>query len=200
MLRRSFIALLGILVCTAAPLAAQPSARDEQTIDDIRKAVLRLPYYGVFDFLAFAYDKGTVTLSGYVYQPSLKREVISVVKRVARVDDVVDEIEELPVSQNDDSIRWRTFYRIYGDSVLSRYAPGGGLSRFDRRFVAPRYPGMQPFGSYPIQIVVKGGRTILLGIVDSEFDKTIAGVRAREVPGAFGVDNELVVMDSTGRR
>ena len=56
-----------------------------------------------------------------------------------------------------------------------------------------RYPGMQPFGTYPIHIVVQGGRTLLLGVVDSEFDRTIAGLRAREVPGTFGVENELVV-------
>jgi hypothetical protein len=33
----------------------------------------------------------------------------------------------------------------------------------------------------------------LLGVLDSEADKTVAGVRAREVPGSFGVENELVV-------
>ena len=83
-------------------------------------------------------------------------------------------------------------------SVLSRYAPGGGLSRFDLRYYS-RYPGTQPYGDYPIQIIVKGGRTTLLGVVDSEFDKRIAGVRAREVFGTFGVENELVVLDAKGR-
>jgi hypothetical protein len=198
MLRRELATLLGVLVCAAVPLAAQRSASDEQTVEDIRQAVLKLPYYGAFDHLAFEYDKGTVILSGYVYQSSLKRDVLSAVKRVPRVDEVVDRIEELPVSQNDDTIRWRTFYRIYGDSVLSRYAPGGGLSRFDLRYYS-RYPGTQPYGDYPIQIIVKGGRTTLLGVVDSEFDKTIAGVRAREVFGTFGVENDLVVLDAKGR-
>jgi osmotically-inducible protein OsmY len=198
MLRRELATLLGVLVCAAVPLAAQRPAHDEQTLEDIRQAVLKLPYYGAFDHLAFEYDKGTVILSGYVYQPSLKRDVLSAVKRVPRVDEVVDRIEELPVSQNDDTIRWRTFYRIYGDSVLSRYAPGGGLSRFDLRSYS-RYPGAQPYGDYPIQIIVKGGRTTLLGVVDSEFDKRIAGVRAREVFGTFGVENELVVLEAKGR-
>jgi osmotically-inducible protein OsmY len=59
---------------------------------------------------------------------------------------------------------------------------------------------MQPFGNYPIHIIVNRGRTLLLGIVDSEFDKTLAGVRAREVPGTFGVDNELVVAGDERRR
>jgi osmotically-inducible protein OsmY len=56
-----------------------------------------------------------------------------------------------------------------------------------------RYPGMQPIGMYPIHIIVSGGRTRLLGLVDSEADRTLVMSRAREVPGAFGVNNELVV-------
>ena len=52
---------------------------------------------------------------------------------------------------------------------------------------------MQPFGTYPIHIIVKGGRTTLLGVVDSESDKTVAGFKAREVGQVLGVENELVV-------
>ena len=50
-----------------------------------------------------------------------------------------------------------------------------------------RFPGMEPLGDYPIHIIVKGGKITLLGVVDSEADKTVAGMRARDVPGAFGV-------------
>jgi hypothetical protein len=56
-----------------------------------------------------------------------------------------------------------------------------------------RFPGMQPFGNYAIHIVVRNGRTMLVGGVDSESDRLLAGVRAREVPGVFAVDNDLVV-------
>ena len=196
MKRRAFVTIIAALLFAGALPSAQKASADQQTIDNIRETLLRLPYYGVFDFLAFQYEKGTVTLSGFAYQPSLKREAVSAVKRVPRVDDVIDKVEELPVSPNDDRIRWQTFYQIYNDSSLSRYAPGGGLSRFDRRFEMARYPGMQPLGNYPIQIIVKGGRTLLLGVVDSELDKTLAGVRAREVPGTFAVENELVIASS----
>ena len=48
-------------------------------------------------------------------------------------------------------------------------------------------------GDYPIHIVVKGGRIMLLGVVDNEGDKRLAEMRAREVEGAFGVENLLVV-------
>jgi hypothetical protein len=175
-----------------APLAAQ-SPTDQRTIEDIQKALIRLPYYGVFDFLTLQYEKGTVTLSGFVYNPTLKKDVVSATRRVARVDEVVDQIVELPTSLNDDRIRWQTFDLIYRDSPLSRYAAGGGLSRFDPEPSSAQARGMQPFGDYAIHIIVKGGRTLLAGVVDSEIDKRIAGVRANEVPGTFGVDNELVV-------
>jgi hypothetical protein len=198
-MKKTRLVVVACLASVSLALAQQPT-RDQATIDDIRKAILRLPYYGVFDFLAMQYDRGTATISGYVYQPALAREVLEATRRVPRVDDVVDRIERLPASQHDDDIRWSTFTHIYTDGTLSRYAAGGGLTRFDRRYNLTRYPGMQPFGNYPIHIIVNRGRTLLLGIVDSEFDKTLAGVRAREVPGTFGVDNELGVAGDERRR
>jgi hyperosmotically inducible periplasmic protein len=199
MRQRLFIILVAALL--AAPVSAQQlPTNDQQTVDSIQHALVRLPYYGVFDYLAFRYDKGTVTLSGYAYAAGLKRDAVNAVKGIPRVDKVVDQIEQLPASQNDDRIRWRTFYRIYNDSVLSRYAPGGGFSaRFDRAFSPTRYPGTQPFGDYPIHIVVDRGRTQLLGVVDTDADKTIAGFRAREVPGTFGVENQLAIPPRTTR-
>ncbi len=194
MLQRLFIILVAALLAAPVSAAQQLPTEDQQTVDSIQHALVRLPYYGVFDYLAFRYDKGTVTLSGYAYAAGLKRDAVSAVKGIPRVDKVVDQIEQLPASPNDDRIRWRTFYKIYNDTVLSRYAPGGALSvRFDRGFLSPRYPGTQPFGVYPIHIVVDRGRTRLLGVVDTEADKTTAGFRAREVPGTFGVENQLVI-------
>lgn len=184
----AFAALLSF----GAPVGAQ-SLTDQRTIEDIQKALTRLHDYGVFDFLTMQYERGTVTLSGFVYRSGLKREVISATKRVARVDDVVDQIGELPNSSNDDRIRWHTFDLIYRDDALARYGAGGGLTSFDDQINSRQFPGMQPFGTYAIHIIVKGGRTVLAGVVDSEIDKRIAGVRANEVPGTFGVDNQLVV-------
>ena len=118
------------------------------------------------------------------------------------VDTVNDQVEELPVSFNDDDLRWQTYYAIYRDPILSRYAPGGGMlwghrHPFRRGALLPmgpsRFPGMEPAGDYPIHIIVKQGRIMLLGVVDSESDKTVAGMKARGVPLSFAVDNELTV-------
>jgi len=81
---------------------------------------------------------------------------------------------------------------VEGD-FLSRYTPGGAMSaRYEALSIA-RFPGMQPFGMYPIHIIVKNRRTTLLGVVDSEIDRNLAGVRARDVTGVFSVENDLVV-------
>jgi hypothetical protein len=169
------------------------------SVEGIRQELLKLPYYGVFDYIVFGYDKGTVTLGGYVYRLGLKSDAERAVKRVAGVDTVVNNLEELPVSPNDDEIRWRTYYAIYTDPFLSRYAPGGGVlwghRHRPRRFAlgGPLFSGMEPTGDYPIRIIVKGGRITLLGVVDNQADKNVAGIRANGVPGTFGVDNQLVV-------
>ena len=177
---------------TTAQPAAQPVAVKETTLM-VERALQRLPYYGVFDFLAFGVDRGVVTLHGYAYQGNLASDAARAVKRVSGVDEVANTITLLPASQNDDRIRWATFYKIYTDDFLSRYAPGGGTFAGREVRSSTRFPGMQPFGTYPIHIIVNNGRTTLLGVVDNEADKTVAGVRAREISGVFGVENELVV-------
>jgi hypothetical protein len=109
------------------------------------------------------------------------------------VEEVSNTIEVLPASQNDDRIRWATFYRIYTDDFLSRYAPGGVHGVLQDLRDERRFPGMQPVGRYPIHIIVKGGRTMLLGVVDNAADRQVAQVRAREVTGVFNVENDLTV-------
>jgi len=196
---------LSLCAVTLLLTAARGTAQTGSPVEDIRKELLRLPYYGVFDFLAFSYDKGTVELTGYAFSPNLKQSAERAVKRASRVDLVVNQVEDLPASMNDDGLRWRVYYSIYNDPFLSRYAPGGGLL-WGRRFAysgpfSPMNGG--PFlayeaaGDYPIHIILKNGRITLLGVVDNESDKTVAGMRAREVAGSFGVDNQLIVEKPT---
>jgi hyperosmotically inducible protein len=200
MLKTRLVFALACVVIVSGTHSIAQTPQDSATVDDIRSKLLRLPYYGVFDFLAFTYDKGTVTLSGYAYHGTLKADAERAVKEVARVDQVVDKIEDLPVSPMDDDLRWKTYYAIYSDPFLSRYAPGGGMLWGHRHRVplgpfgsAARFPGVEPVGNYPIEIIVKNGHITLMGVVDSESDKTMAGMRANGIPGSFGVDNELTV-------
>ena len=97
-----------------------------------------------------------------------------------------------PTSPGDDRIRWLTFYLIYTDDELSRYAPGGAMgARFDI-FQFAGFPGSQPYG-YPIHIVVRHARTRLVGLVRTWREKQIAEVRAREAAGVLGVENALII-------
>ena len=185
--------LILLITCSAAARPAAQSVAAKETVLQVERALQRLPYYGVFDYLAFGVDRGVVSLQGYAYQGSLKSDAGRAVKRVSGVDEVANSIAVLPASQNDDRIRWSTFYNIYTDDFLSRYAPGGAIGARRDIGESTRFPGMQPFGTYPIHIIVNNGRTTLLGVVDNEADKAVAGLRARDVSGVFGVENELVI-------
>lgn len=188
---------VGTLAATAAlamaTVDAQP-ASVRQATERVRTALEGLPHYGVFDFVAFQMDQGSVMLTGYAYHGSLKSDASKALSDLGGIDEVGNNIEVLPASQNDDQIRWATFYRIYTDPFLSRYAPGGAPNARAETIRYSRYPGLQPLGSYPIHIVVKHGRTTLVGAVDNESDKILAGFKAREIFGVFEVKNELEVV------
>lgn len=183
--------LLGPLV--DGPRGSAQGVTSEDTARSVRRMLERLPYYGVFDFIVFRVDRGTVYLAGYAFEGRLKQDAEAAAKRASGVDEVGNKIEVLPTSQNDDRIRWDTFYRIYTDDFLSRYAPGGKFGVLRELQDERHFPGMQPVGVYPIHIIVKNGRTMLLGVVDNATDRQLAEVRAREVTGVFEVENSLSV-------
>lgn len=192
-MKKFLAALAATAVLTMATGHAQ-SLAVRQATERVRIALEGLPHYGVFDFVAFEMDQGSVTLTGYAYQGTLKSDAAKALSDLGGIDEIGNTIEVLPASQNDDQIRWATFYRIYTDPFLSRYAPGGAPSARAETIRYSGYPGLQPLGSYPIHIVVKHGRTTLVGAVDSEADKVLAGFRAREIAGVFEVKNELEVV------
>jgi hypothetical protein len=107
---------------------------------------------------------------------------------------VVNEIEVLPNSPNDERVRAGAYVRVYGHPTLSRYNPNRGTPLFSS--IARRNFGISsdpPPGRHPIHIIVKNGHVTLEGAVAREGDKTIAGLQADSTPGAFSVTNNLVV-------
>jgi osmotically-inducible protein OsmY len=192
-LRMGLISLALLGTTSGATGVGAQSVTSEETVRSVRRMLERLPYYGVFDYIVFRVDRGTVYLAGYSFEGRLKADAEMAAKRASGVDEVSNKIEMLPASQNDDRIRWDTFYRIYTDDFLSRYVPGGVHGALQELSDEQHFPGMQPVGIYPIHIIVKNGQTMLLGIVDSAADRQIAEVRAREVTGVFNVENGLMV-------
>src|ERR671912_270856 len=117
---------LGVLSAIGGPtgVVAQNVTVDE-TVHSVRRMLERLPYYGVFDYIVFRVEGGTVYVAGYSFEGRLKADAERAARRASGIVEVANKIEVLPASPNDDRIRWATFYRIYTDDFLSRYAPGG---------------------------------------------------------------------------
>ena len=143
---------------------------------EVRHELLsELPYYTVFDWIEFeVLPDSTVVLRGEVTSPpDTKSRAEAVVRDVPGVSRVVNEIRVLPVSPNDERLRRELYNAIYNfNSPLFRYGIGSRQA---------------------IHIIVDGGRATLKGVVDSQADKDQAFIRARGVPGLFGVTNELMV-------
>jgi hyperosmotically inducible periplasmic protein len=202
LLRLTLIAALAAGGSTAASARGQssPTVSEKQTIAGVQKALGRLPYYGVFDFLAFGVDRGTVTLVGYAYRGALRSDAEKAVKRVSNVDTVVNKIEILPASRLDDEARWATYYRVYTDEFLTRYVPSEAstAARYQNLDLFLRFPGMQPFGTYPVHIVVNNLRTTLFGVVDNAADKTKVFLRAQGVSAVFNVDDQVMTTSPGG--
>ena len=154
----------------------QPSARSQERITrEVRHELLMLPYFGVFDNLAYKVDGDTVTLFGQVVRPVTKSDAENAVKHIEGVNKVENQIEVLPTSPMDDRLRLELFRAIYGYPSLEKYALGV---------------------QKPIRIVVKNGHVTLEGVVDNDTDKNLAGMRANGVPGIFSVTNNLRVESS----
>jgi hyperosmotically inducible periplasmic protein len=154
----------------------QPSAKSQDRITrEVRHELLMLPYFGVFDYIAFKVEGSTVTLLGQVVRPSLKSDAENALKHIEGVEKVDNQIEVLPPSPMDDGLRIRLYREIYGYPALEKYALGV---------------------QKPIRIIVKNGRVALEGVVDNEADKNLAGMRANSVPGIFQVTNNLQVVPS----
>ena len=161
---------------TAQDAQREPSARAQERITrEVRHELLMLPYFGVFDYIAYKVDGYNVTLLGQVVRPTLKSDAENVVKHIEGVEKVDNQIEILPPSPTDDRLRLRLFRAIYNYPALQRYELGV---------------------QKPIRIIVKNGRVTLEGVVDSESDKNLAGLRANTVSGIFSVTNNLQVVKS----
>jgi hyperosmotically inducible protein len=150
------------------------SAKPAKTLEQrLASELLRLPYYGVFDELAFQVNNdGEVRLSGNVTQPTLKADAERAISRIEGVASVTNDIKVLPLSPNDDRLRMATYHAIYGQPTMARYR-------------------INP--NAPIRIIVDNGHVVLKGVVASEMDRTIANLQANGVPGAFSVTNHLQI-------
>ncbi len=166
---RKLSAFLCVIVLS---LAAAAQSTDRLT-HEVRHELVMLPYYGVFDYLTYRVDDSVVTLMGQVTNPVLRSDAERVVKGIEGVTKVMNRIQVLPVSTMDRQSRIAEYRAIYGFQGLDRYA-------------------MQAVP--PIHIIVDNGKVTLVGVVDTQADKDLAGLRANTVAGVFSVTNNLQVV------
>jgi osmotically-inducible protein OsmY len=153
---------------------AGPNVPDEQLEQKLAKKLtyVRTGYDSTFDYFALGVKDGVVTVEGEDRTGVGRDEALADIANMPGVKDVVASISVEPVSPMDDGLRLRTARAIYRDPVLSKYA-------------------IDP--ARPIRIIVVNGHVTLYGVVDNTMDKNVAGLRANQIPGAFSVENKLVV-------
>lgn len=152
-------------------------ANESKIAQEIRHQLVMLPYYTIFDDLAFRVNGDAVTLLGAVTRPTLKSDAENVVKRIEGVTQINNQIEVLPLSPMDDRIRLAMSRAIYGDPQIG--------TRYGNRALPS------------IHIIVKNGNVTLEGVVANEGDKNLINIRAAGVPNVFKVNNGLVVEGSS---
>jgi osmotically-inducible protein OsmY len=168
----------GVTVAAAPPLFSQQASGQARTrahlTKEVRRELVMLPSYSVFDWLqGEVQPDGTIILQGQVRRDSLKAEAESAVKRLEGVGTVVNQIEVLPLSTNDERTRRVVHRALFNwNSPLFRYGVGA----------VP-----------PIHIIVRRGEVTLKGVVESAGDRDLAYLLANGLPGVFKVTNELMV-------
>ena len=140
--------------------------------DQVRKKILKLPRYEVFDAISYQVNGDTVTLDGKVRNAVNRGDAERSVKRVPGVNRVINNIEVLRLGSFDDSIRVRLYQTL---------ARSGGLSRY----LWTTNPS--------VRLIVDGGHVTLVGHVSNRGDYNTMNVLANGVSGVFSVTNDLVV-------
>lgn len=133
----------------------------------------------VFNNFNLEVNEGVVTIGGQARTPADAASAVAIVENTPGVKGVVDDIQILPTSFTDDEARIRVARAVYGDPSLEKYA------------VDPQAP---------IRIVVDNGHVTLYGVVDSQMDKQVADMRAKQVPGIFSVDDKLMVASPSSQK
>jgi hyperosmotically inducible periplasmic protein len=180
--RLAVIVNLALFCGAGAIAAAQPPASQSQTkvaekssdvlAKSVRHQIQVLPFYSVFDNIESRVDGNRVTLTGQVLRNTLKNHAEAAVQNLEGVSTVSNQIEVLPASSSDDDLRTAIYRALFEDNVLKKYA-------------AENVPS--------IHIIVKDGNVVLVGIVQNDSDRKLAGNLASQVPNSKSLQNHLAI-------
>ena len=152
---------------------------DEAIAKSVRHEILMYPYYSIWDDVSFRVSNGQVELTGAVNQPFKRSDIERIVQKVPGVVSVADGLKVLPLSNFDDRLRLQVARAIYGDPVFVQY----------RNLAIP-----------PIHILVENGHITLTGVVNTDMEKQIAGMRASAALSFGNVVNNLQVEHSAPKK
>ena len=143
---------------------------DKELGNAVGQAIVRYPYYSVFDYVDVTVENGVVTLRGDVTpRPDKPADLYERVSKVRGVQAIVNELEVLSPGIGDERLRNRLARALFGHSQFDRYL---GL--------APR-----------LSIIVRNGYVTLKGVVYDQADRILAESIARGTYGVVRVRNEL---------
>jgi hyperosmotically inducible protein len=164
------LALAGLAGASTGPVGPNTDAAiAAKAVHEIRM----YSRYTIWDNINLQVNNGALVLTGQVSQPFKKQDLQRIMQAVPGVTSVTNQLEVLPLSNFDNNLRLRVARAVYSSPSFSRYA-------------------MQALP--PIHIIVNNGHVSLEGVVSTEFDKNLAGMRASSAGLSFGpVVNNLRV-------
>lgn len=178
-----FLTAAALLVGAAVASTKGPSAEprpDQDLAKQVRHEILMYSRYTIWDDISFRVANGSVELTGEVSQPYKKSDLGKIVQGIPGVASVTNDLKVLPLSPNDNRLRAQVARAIYGDATFARY----------RTMALP-----------PIHIIVDNGHVTLTGVVNSNMEKEIAGMRASGAGLSFGpVTNRLEVENPPAKK
>jgi hyperosmotically inducible protein len=164
------LALAGLAGASTGPAALNT---DAATAAKAAHEIHMYSRYSIWDNISLEVNNGALALKGQVSQPYKKQDLQRIVQGVPGVTSVTNQLEVLPLSPFDNTLRLQVARAVYGNPAFTRYA-------------------MQAVP--PIHIIVNNGRVSLEGVVNNDFEKNLAGMRASTAGLSFGpVQNNLRV-------
>ena len=158
------------LVVNHIVLKSAPKSDRQLALDVRAKIPLKSADNYVFNMLSVESHNGEVILQGKLRDAYLKDDAVTAAMQTPGVRSVVDKIQLLPVSPDDDRLRLAVLNDLLKDGRLSSYFAG-------------RFPD--------ITIIVENGHVTLSGFVKDELDRDRAGLIANRSNGVMSIDNQL---------
>jgi len=166
----SFWADTGVAI-SAAPIVSSEQA--QANLRAVRGQLNRVGYITAFDYLSASVQGSRVVLSGFTIGLGVRSEAEGRVKTLDFVEEVTNNIEQLPLSGGDRQIRAGVYSRLV-------------------QFVPRAFSGNRAL----IRIKVDRGEVTLVGLVESELLRGVAEVQTGTVPLVRSVTNQLVVRET----